>query len=340
MSAPSSSVPPSMTDILSDLAITTSIFVKNVQEKNKDSELSNNNENSFDKAYFKLKERLKVRQNSESSIISSKNKSDGSNVKNIIKIDDASKYISKVVVEDVNNIKVIPDKMLEMKSSPPFFLIEKMENLLENMGAPVVKQAENISWSRLDFLSSSIRSAWVKTLSERQSSSSDISQWLDSWSEIIAFIQHNSPSWDKNHSVNWKFWADERQKEVSVLRQWIPPLSIKSLFDVPQSFKNSGLVPVASSTVPAIQVNDLQLCADFWEYAQSHENPLQWKNSPYKIAFEECRSRLIAWEPKIQKEINWKESALDRYTVIEARIVLRHSEQSLKITSTSKSKLT
>lgn len=251
------------------------------------------------------------------------------------KIPEVSKIdtpVEAIVKEKPQNTSTVAPTVLPSQS-----LMDSMSALKNSMNGSNVPAPE-VSWEAMDKITAEIRTAWVKVLSLGSNPPHDAGEWLSTWQNILTQIQKDAVQWGKEHQDTWSQWAGDRSKEAQSLQPWLNKNAKNASLTVPASMAGKGTIPSAPSGVPKQYVKDLQNCADFWEYAQASNNKIQWKNTPTKSSFEECRSNLEQWNAVQSADIEWKEKALDRYAVLEARITLRcESRQQSPLQKSSRS---
>ena len=201
-------------------------------------------------------------------------------------------------------------------------LMGQMSSLLQDM-TTTASPAADFSWHALDQLSGSIRKAWVSVLAAHSSTPNPQSgAWLDRWEQVVQLVAQSVDQWPKEHQDSWAAWAETGQKEVNALRPLLAQSATNNFLSVPAAFQGKGVIPAPPSGTPKELVQDLQHCSDFFEFYQSSEN-VRWKNTPSKYAFEECKGKMEQWSPQSAALSEWKERALDRYTLIEAKIAVK-----------------
>lgn len=224
-------------------------------------------------------------------------------------------------------------------------VLEQMENLLNSMKTEQKGSSFENSWDRLEHVTSEIRKAWVATIA-RKDGNRAAGTWLDEWESIVLNFNNEAKNFAPVYQNKWMDWSKKTTLEIQSLRPLFKNNETTNDVNcnntslmVPASFKNKGVVPTASKSVPAQLVSDLQNCADYWEYIQSKGSKFFWKNTPAKHAMDEAKTTLQEWEPIAKKDIEWKDRSLKRYEILEGRLtVLSESSDDAPVAKKDKKK--
>lgn len=218
----------------------------------------------------------------------------------------------------------------------PSDLMDRMKRLLSRMTQKEMLTL-NSDWTAMDVLSSQLRSAWVKTLSDKKQG--PVVDFLKEWSSIVQSIRTQSKDWGV-HAPAWQAWSSQAQEDIGVLALWlkVDPLSLSvdhaMPLKVPSEYAGTGSIPTPARNTPEELIQDLQELADYWEYAQ-HQSSIVWHNTPHELAVQESLDRLNAWQATTARQKAWKESALDAYTVLSGKMVLLQSRPTPSPSSSS-----
>ena len=210
-----------------------------------------------------------------------------------------------------------PSKQTPQQPAPQD-ITKSMAVLLGQMTGKGCEKPE-YSWTDMDRFSAQLRKCWAGLLT-----SGDIKKaqsLLPSWSTLIENVYEGSSGWG-DHATSWKTWAQNCRKECEILQMWLNPTQVSNL-SVPEDFKNKGQIPSSPKTgVPTNLVSSLQHCADFAMFISQSPKTFFWKNTPQSHAFAQSQRELEEWVPQGEKALQWKEDALDCYTVLNAKLVL------------------
>lgn len=235
-----------------------------------------------------------------------------------------------------------PATPAQNKNKVPHEIINDMSVLLSSMTGRIINaDHSNNQWSTMNAFGDSIKEQWVKVISDSKNISPSAPTWLSQWEDIVLSVMQESKQWDAEKSAKWSSWASSRSEEIKSLSPWFKKDTEIDCLEVPKEFKNKGKIPHHPISTPQNYVDDLALCADFFEYAKSSPT-FSWEDSPAQKSFEKKQKLLEKWTPRNQYESSWKESGLDSYSVLWAKlatVIPPSLKTNLKNRSDSKSSL-
>ena len=216
---------------------------------------------------------------------------------------------------------------------PPQNVFQGFVDLLEKMTGEKHLVLDT-SWSGLDRMSMQIKRHFSVSLTNK-TSKEDLASWLNDFVSLAEEVYALSPSWG-SHQHAWKTWSQNTLKEMAALSGWINPQNEKTI-DVPAAYIGAGeKIPKAPSSLKSLE-NTLQNFSDFFAWAKD-QGSFAWNNSKTQSLFMTSWGELTKQETSSKSETEWKEKALDRYTILNARFTLL-SSPSRDVTNTKKSSL-
>lgn len=211
-------------------------------------------------------------------------------------------------------------------------LLQELKNLAVQLNSELKNQYKDNSvsdeWMLLNKLTSDIKKSWVTIVSTDQIQNKV--PLLLKWEILLKDMESESSNWDHQKNIVWKDWISKNIYEIETLKSWVDAGSQnknsdinQNTIEVPSLFKEKGIIPSPPPTVPQHLIEQLQSCADYWEYIQTKPQKFMWKNSPNHFLLNVFREKLKDWNPQNQQELDWKEKALERYIILDGRLTLK-----------------
>jgi hypothetical protein len=195
-----------------------------------------------------------------------------------------------------------------------------IQELARQVGAQVpALDALNTDSSREKLLVD-IRRAWGRHLAQAEPPAWG-SSWMHRWSLVCDSLESSKNSLGT--------WAVEARGAFSSLSSWLDsavPGVDNNPWDLPTVAIGCGVIPPPPTSVSTSLVADLQAAADLQAWVAENRTTLE-KHIPFvRACLSDClpilRENLANWGTQDPSELVWKEQALDRLVVVEARLSL------------------